>query len=231
MKKACFLIGCSLFLSALAFSSYADTLKLKNGRSIEGIIKKEDAGMVELEIGAGSVKFLKSEIAEILRSSGSEDSLLRSRWQNEKAVLEGKIARRDAEEASKPRKATFSHDSKGMTVAVRLNNKVDTTMVLDTGASLILLTRDVAEKLGYNLDRLRPNMKVQVADGRTVDAARIILDSVKVENSEAERVEASVLMEEKGNFGFEDGLLGMSFLKRFNFKIDLKEKKLILEKL
>jgi len=118
-----------------------------------------------------------------------------------------------------------------MTVAVRLNNKVDTTMVLDTGASLILLTRDVAEKLGYNLDRLRPNMKVQVADGRTVDAARIILDSVKVENSEAERVEASVLMEEKGNFGFEDGLLGMSFLKRFNFKIDLKEKKLILEKL
>jgi len=70
MKKTCFLIGCSLFLSALAFSSYADTLKLKNGRSIEGIIKKEDAGMVELEIGAGSAKFLKSEIAEILRSSG-----------------------------------------------------------------------------------------------------------------------------------------------------------------
>lgn len=219
------------FLSILFFSAYADTLKLKNGRSVEGVIKKEDAENIELEVGSGTVKFLKSEIAEITRSAGSEIDSLRSRWQRNKLELDNKLAKQRMEEESKPRKAGFSHDAKGITIGVTLNNKVETTMVLDTGASLILLTRDVAERLGINPDRLKPDMKVQVADGRLIDAARIILNSVKVENSEVKNVAAAVLMEEKGNFGFGDGLLGMSFLRSFNFKIDHKEKKLILEKI
>jgi len=211
--------------------AYADTLKLKNGRSIEGIIKKEDAESVDFEVGSGSVKFLKSEIADISKSSPKDSDSLRNRWQADKLNFDNKLAKQKAEEESKPRKASFSHDAKGMTIGVTLNNKVETTMVLDTGASLILLTRDTANKLGINLDKLKPDMKVQVADGRSVEAAHIVLDSVIVENSEARNVDASVLMDKKGDFGFGDGLLGMSFLKNFSFKIDQKEKKLTLEKL
>ena len=213
------------------YSAYADTLRLKNGRSIEGIIKKEDTESIQLEISAGTVSFLKSEIADIIRSSGGEAEFMRNRWISNKAELDSKLARQRMEEESTPRKASFSHDAKGMSIGVKLNNKVETTMVLDTGASLVLLTRDTAKKLGINLERLKPNMRVQVADGRSIEAARITLDSVIVENSEAKNVEASVLMDGKGDFGFGDGLLGMSFLKNFSFKIDLKEKKLILEKL
>lgn len=112
-----------------------------------------------------------------------------------------------------------------------LNNKVETTMVLDTGASLVLVTRGVAKNLGIKLDNLKPDIKIRVADGRTVDASRIVLKNVRVEDCEAHNIDAVVLMSDRGDFGFRDGLLGMSFLKNFNFKIDHKDKKLILEKI
>jgi len=70
---------------------------------------------------------------------------------------------------------------------------------------------------------------MQTADGRIIDAKFIILDSVSVEGLEVKNVEAVVLLEESTmNVG--DGLLGMSFLNRFNFQIDTVNKKLILEK-
>lgn len=230
--KNIFKLFCCQFVLLIIFShACADTIKLKNGRTVEGIIKVEDKEIIELEVGSGSVRFLKSEIADISRSSSADLNSLRDRWRRNKLELDNRLAKQRMGEEGKPRKAVFSHDARGMTIGVTLNNKVETEMILDTGASLILITRDVAKKLGINLERLKPDMKVLVADGRSVDAARIVLDNVKVENSEVRNVAASVLMDERGDLGFGDGLLGMSFLRNFNFKIDQKEKKLILEKL
>jgi predicted aspartyl protease len=53
---------------------------------------------------------------------------------------------------------------------------------------------------------------------------------VKVENVEAEDVPAAVLTEAITRPGYEDGLLGMSFLNRFTFKVDYNSGKLILER-
>ena len=111
-----------------------------------------------------------------------------------------------------------------------LNEKVEVSLVLDTGASIMMLRKDVVEKLGMDLDNVKPDMQAQLADGRKVDAKHIILESVKVQDSQAQNVDAAVLLDEAG-ITFGDGLLGMSFLNRFNFKVDQKEKKLILEKL
>jgi clan AA aspartic protease (TIGR02281 family) len=231
MKNISKLVFCQLIFIFVFSQALADTIKLKNGRSVEGIIKAEDGERVELEVGSGTVKFLKSEIADISRSSGSELSSLRERWKKNKLELDNRLARQRSAEENKPRRAGFTQNAKGMTIGVTLNNKVETEMVLDTGASLVLITRNVARRLGINLERLKPDMSVLVADGRSVPAARIILDRVKVENSEVRNVAASVLMDERGDLGFGDGLLGMSFLRNFNFKIDQKENKLILEKL
>jgi clan AA aspartic protease (TIGR02281 family) len=222
---------CQLIFFFIFSQASADTIKLRNGRSVEGIIKAEDGERIELEVGSGSVKFLKSEIADISRSSNAELNSLRERWRKNKLELDNRLARQRSVEDSKPRRAGFTQSAKGMTVGVTLNNKVETEMVLDTGASLVLITRSVARRLGINLERLKPDMSILVADGRSVPAARIILERVKVENSEARNVAASVLMDERSNLGFGDGLLGMSFLRNFNFKIDQKENKLILEKL
>ena len=221
---------CQLLLLIIVSQSFADTIKLKNGRSIEGIIKEEGGESLELEVSSGLVKFSNNEISDISRSSNADLVSLRSRWQKNKFELDNRLAEQRAYEENKPRKAVFSHDARGIAIKVILNNKVEAEMILDTGASLVLITRGTAKKLGINLDKLKPDMKVLVADGRPVDAARITLSNVKVENFEVINVAASVLMEEKSDLGFADGLLGMSFLKHFNFKIDQKEKKLILEK-
>ena len=60
----------ALFIGLFNFKSQAsaDTLFLKNGRSIDGLIKKEDVDNVELEISFGSMKFSKKQIDSIVRS-------------------------------------------------------------------------------------------------------------------------------------------------------------------
>ena len=112
-----------------------------------------------------------------------------------------------------------------------MNNKVQAALVLDTGASVILLRKEVALKLGINLENVKPDSNIIVADGRKVNAKYITLDSVKVENVEAVKVDAAIILDEIGDIGFQDGLLGMSFLQRFNFKVDQRDKRLILERL
>ncbi len=231
MKFAIRLFFLPVLLNLFLSSAQADLIKLKGGRIAEGIIKSEGKDFVELEIEAGVVKFAKSQILDITKSSAAELGSLRESWQRKKSDFDKKMINKKNELDSRPQESGFSYDAKGITVRVVLNNKVETTMVLDTGASLVLVTRGVAKNLGIKLDNLKPDIKIRVADGRTVDASRIVLKNVRVEECEANNVDAVVLMSDRGDFGFRDGLLGMSFLKNFNFKIDHKDKKLILEKI
>jgi clan AA aspartic protease (TIGR02281 family) len=209
----------------------ADTIYLMNGRSISGIIKSQEQDFVELEVSGGSVKFKRSEIDRIEKSGTGERTLIRQRWETQKQQNLERLIRQQHEEERKPKEAIFSRDSLGITLAVKINNKIEAKLVLDTGATLVVLRRDLAVSLGINLDDAKPDIKLMLADGRKINAKFITLESVKVEDSEAKNVEAAIMLEEAGEFGFGDGLLGMSFLKRFNFKVDYKQKKLILEKL
>ena len=231
----------------------ADTLYLKNGRSIEGIIKSEEGEFVALDVCGGSVKFKTSEIDRIDRSSLQEQGAIQEKWQAQKKDWENRVITRQREEESKPRAVDFkepsspknieiSQDRSSIVLDVTLNKKVKASLILDTGASVIMLKKDFAKKLGIDLNELGHNMKVVLADGRTANARHIVLDSVQVQNVEAQNVEATILLDEQvrdNELEFErpastsigDGLLGMSFLKHFNFKIDQKQKKLILEKL
>ena len=116
-----------------------------------------------------------------------------------------------------------------------MNRKVKANLVLDTGASVVVLSSKVAVSLG--MDVYAPAAKADdaaefvLADGRKIGAKRIILDNVDVQGSEAHKVEAAVLPEQENNIIVCDGLLGMSFLKNFSFKIDQKNNRLTLEKL
>lgn len=229
--KARIIPGLFLLLASSSLA-YADTVYLKNGRKIEGLVKSDGAKELELEVGANSsVTFLKSEVNKVIKSSAAGSSALRQRWEKRKLAADEKMARLQIMEEKKPSAASFSHDPQGILVRVLLNDKVSTIMVLDTGSSLVLLTKDTAQKLGIDLSGAQPDLKAQVADGRSINAKRLAIRSMEVHGVTAKNVEAAVLLDDPKDLRFGGGLLGMSFLKRFNFKVDQKEKKLTLEQI
>lgn len=214
-----------------------DTINLKNGRSIDGLIRKEDEDNVVLDVGFGTVKFRKEEIRSISRSADDEAELIRREWQQEKEREEEKRLEREQKEKLirqekefEPKEVSFSPDDSGhIAVSALLNKKIRASLVLDTGASIVLLSHRIAEKLGRKILNKGQTIKVQMADGRQVEAKYIILNSVSVEGLEAKDVGAAVLADDN-NMDMQDGLLGMSFLNRFNFQIDMINKKFILKK-
>lgn len=212
-----------IFLFSFVISLSADTIYLKNGRTMEGLIKSEDAEGIKLDVGFGTVGLQKVEIERISRSAPGEAATMRQNWEKQKQ--EEKL-----KEERKPKEADISRQSGSIFVDALLNRKTTAHFMLDTGASTMLITKDVAKKLGINTDYKKDVVQVQVADGRNVNAKYIVLESVNVQGSEAKNVEAAVLLDDSKNAGYQDGLLGMSFLKNFKFKIDPKSNKLILEK-
>ncbi len=231
MPKESRYLLCLLFLLACCSLVFADTLYLKNGRKIEGLVKKGPGEMVELEVCSGSVKFKASEIERIEKSDEQGAGQIRVGWEREKKKTMEKIAVQQKLEESQPKKAGFSKEPYGISLAVKLNGNVHATLVMDTGSTLVVLKKGLAKELGINLENAKPDVKMILADGRKVNAKFTLLNSVEVEGAVAQEVEAAIMLDDDPENNFRDGLLGMSFLKRFNFKVDYKQKRLILEKL
>lgn len=211
----------------------ADILYLKNGRSIEGVIVKDDHGDISLEVICGIMKFPKEQI-ETVKKSTSPDELksIQDSWEEERKLSEAKANERKKKQEGAPKEAEMDKKSGQITVETMLNKKVKATLMLDTGASLVVLSSKVAASLGLDAGSgFNQPIEMTLADGRKITARSVILESVSVQGSELEKVEAAILPEQENSMLTHDGLLGMSFLKKFNFKIDQTENKLILEKL
>ncbi|MFC1620679.1 TIGR02281 family clan AA aspartic protease [Candidatus Omnitrophota bacterium] len=231
------LIFISFLFFGLISESIADTVYLKNGRNMDGLIKKENEKIVELDVGFGTIKFSKHEIDSIKRSDPVESGAIRKEWERRKKTEEEERVKREHEleeanrrEEFEPKEVEFSNRKDHIIVEAMLNEKVKASLLLDTGASTLVLSSPIAKKLGIKTRSSNDKnmVEVQVADGRKIDARYIILDSVRVQDIEARDVGAIVLLDAEDSI--EDGLLGMSFLNRFNFQIDTVDKKLILQK-
>jgi clan AA aspartic protease (TIGR02281 family) len=221
-----------VFLFAQPGIIFADTVYFKNGRQMQGLIKSESEDALELEICLGGrVEYKKAEIERIERSTAEEALRLRQKWQEESIESQKRQVIPKAAEDNLPRQIKFAQDSQGIAVKARLNNKLDVLLTLDTGATVVVFKRDTARRLGIDVNSLKTEAKLTLADGSSVAAKFLLLESVKVEGLEAKDVEAVVMLEEVAGTSWGEGLLGMSFLKRFNFKVDNKNKKLVLERL
>lgn len=222
------LLPLAVFLLLFTFFSlaFADTIYLKNGRSLEGFIIRQDSGSVDLDVGIGVVKFEESEIERIVKSTSDESLTLRKNWEDNK--IRAEKLRLEKERAPKDINLVEIHGN--IIVNVLLNQKAAVGLFLDTGASLTVISETVAKSAGIDLEKEKNIVRLKVADGRLVDAKLIVLKSIRVESSGAENVEAAVIPDQLASTGVGNGVLGMSFLKRFNFKVDYSNKKLILEK-
>jgi len=177
------------------------------------------------------VKFRKDEIAWTMKSMDSFRQQLREKWERNKAVSESKIDDQGRMQSFGPKQTGFVRSQHGMTVSAIINGKLNVRLILDTGASLVVLKKSLASELGIESTDINSDIKIILADGRQSGAKHIILNSIKVEDLEVENVDAAILIDDTQEELSADGLLGMSFLKHFNFKIDQKENKLILERL
>ena len=125
-------------------------------------------------------------------------------------------------------KHIVDYNRRGSSIIVEalLNDLVKANLILDTGASLVVISPEIMDKLGLDIKKGVPILTT-LADGRKVKAKLVILESIKVKGVEVKNVQAAVL--ENQETTTEDGLLGMSFLENFMLKIDAKDNKLILE--
>lgn len=122
---------------------------------------------------------------------------------------------------------SFTGSSSNIMVNVLINDLVRANFVLDTGASLVVISRDIANKLGIGIRREESSIFITLADGRKVSANIVTIKSLRIGRIEGKDIEAAVLdYEENSDL---EGLLGMSFLKQFMINIDAKNGKLIIE--
>ena len=93
--------------------------------------------------------------------------------------------------------------------------------LVDTGASLVVLGSETAERLGFDLDSLEYSGMAQTANG-AAPIARIILDEIVMGDLTIGAVEAAVV-----KMPMATSLLGMSFLARLG-SYEVRDGRLVL---
>jgi aspartyl protease family protein len=90
-------------------------------------------------------------------------------------------------------------------------NKFDIEVMVDTGASVVALSYEDAQRANLHPNNLNFNVPVSTANGN-VNAARVKLDRVEIDTVRVENVDAMVLPQGALN----GTLLGMSFLSKLD---------------
>jgi clan AA aspartic protease (TIGR02281 family) len=106
---------------------------------------------------------------------------------------------------------------------VILNERVKRYLVIDSGASFILISQQTAKELGLTIDESTPFIPGTTVSG-IILTPLVTLKSVKVGNAEVENIEAVVFNMPGG----QDGLLGNSFLNKFRVVLDAVNSKMVL---
>ena len=162
-------LGILLLSLSLVDAARADTIHLKNGRQMTGIITRENPDSIELAIGIGTVKFYTNQIARVTRSAPEEAKAMADSW-DAQSKQEAAGAEKEKDASLNPR-----NEIKGarmgdhLLVNAVINSKVKARLLVDTGASIIMLSKIKAKELGIEIkDGEKADAKLKLADGKEV---------------------------------------------------------------
>lgn len=110
-------------------------------------------------------------------------------------------------------------------VYVHLNEKIEAKFLIDTGATISIISFNMANKLGFTSNQLKDLRWFQTAGGM-VKQPVVRLSTLTIANVKMNEMMVAVSKETGNDI---DGLLGMNFLGRFNFEINYEKNLLILK--
>ncbi len=223
-------------------------ITLKNGGKITGVIQEEKPGGIMVDAGFGTVTITRSEIERIDEPAPGDKEKISEEWQEhafQTTSITRSAARKDIEEYYKRVEENlkikgevtkrgievryYGSEENRIIVEAVLNGRIKTLMIVDTGATSVCITPEIAKRLGGIPEDTSKRTKVKWVDGTVTEAIPAVLTSVKIGEAKAENV--SALVSDMPPF-FDprvSGLLGMSFLNKFHVTIDPVGKNLILE--
>jgi clan AA aspartic protease (TIGR02281 family) len=135
-----------------------------------------------------------------------------------RAMLSDYAAKGGCAAASSGGTETFPAAGPGRVVKVSvLINNVSGTFILDTGASYVVMKASFAEKAKIDLEQ-GSTVRLHTANG-VVDGKRGRADMIQLRSLKARGVPVVIEADDSAAYGAE-GLLGLSFLSRFNLTID-----------
>ncbi len=129
------------------------------------------------------------------------------------AALAPSGARSSAAPAGRTVRIPVQRAGTGMVVQVKLNDRVTAPFLIDTGASDVLVPKQVADDLGLRIGSETRTIRYSTANG-VVDQPVVMLDSVDLGGARVENVPASV------SPSMQVGLLGLSFFNHFTYNVD-----------
>jgi clan AA aspartic protease (TIGR02281 family) len=95
---------------------------------------------------------------------------------------------------------------------------VDAWLLLDTGATVTVISTSLANRLGIKPDSTLKRLS-QLADGRVVETSRARVDYLAVGPKMKHNAEVAIISSNGPEMGF-DGLLGMNFLGDYRYHVD-----------
>ncbi len=107
-----------------------------------------------------------------------------------------------------------------MVTSAVINDQHTYDMIVDGGASLVILPLEIAGKCGIEVKKSDPNAVLTHADGKKIPGKLVTIQSLRVGRFAAKDVKCVVLGIEALNA---QPLLGKSFLEKFQYEIDTQK--------
>jgi hypothetical protein len=122
----------------------------------------------------------------------------------------------------------FEGTARRIIVPVTLNNSVPARLLLDTGSPGLVISPELADRLGL-FDRQDGTLLTTAGGiGGTVPAILSIVDTVKVGDAQAEFLPATITLIDSDDY---EGLVGMDFLANYRIAIDTTKNVLVFDEL